>query len=94
MAERSIHGFSTDEIKNLLVSDIPVDRMSAMGYLLEDDQPLDDFVDLIVPLKQSETLGVFGMTEGDIAALLLAAKEVEPYNGTNQIVLHQLELIS
>ena len=81
----------TDEqIASMLSSDDPYERISAMGHVLSGDVPADGFREALEAIEESDIPSMFGMTEGDIASLTLAATGVRPYEGDNETVMAQL----
>ena len=83
-----------DQLNEMLASSDLRARVKALGHILDGDQPINDFITQIEALQDSKAPSVSGMTEGDIASLVLAVKASRPYTGNNVIAQRQIEILT
>lgn len=83
---------TSDEIKAMLASGNPRDNGVGLGYLLDSILPIGPFVEEVKRLVANDSYVNFGMSVGDIAALVLDVTGVVPYEGENEKVRHNAAL--
>lgn len=83
---------TSDELREMLASGDPRDNGVGLGYLLDSILPIGPFVEEVRRLVANDSYANFGMTVGDIAALVLDATGVAPYEGESEEVRHYAAL--
>lgn len=87
MASTDEKPISIDEVAASLLSDDPHEPLEGMSYLIDGLFPADQFTDALRNLVGNDALAPFHMTVGEVASAILAANEIDEYDGDNEFVL-------